>query len=130
MKKQDEKRQGTTRNVSSRNCVKERNAKQTQQETREEIRQKHAAQRNRNNLLQQKRHGNKRRQKQKIVKQAHKSRSITNLYLANTREVGSRSRGFKGYGLVVGGKRDLYLVSSRNFFWEYTLLGWYLIQKK
>ena len=68
MKKQDEKRQGTTGSVSSRNCVKERNAKQTQQETCEEIRQKHAAQRNRNNLLQQKRHGNKRRQKRKKTK--------------------------------------------------------------
>ena len=29
-----------------------------------------------------------------------------------------------------GGKRGLYLVSSRDFFWEYTLLGWYLTQKK
>ena len=29
-----------------------------------------------------------------------------------------------------GGKMGLYLVSSRDFFWEYTLLGWYLTQKK
>ena len=47
MKKHDEKKQGTTGSVSSRNCVKERKAKQTQQETPKEIRQKHAAERNR-----------------------------------------------------------------------------------
>ena len=27
-----------------------------------------------------------------------------------------------------GGKRGLYLVSYRNFFWKYTLLGWYLLE--
>ena len=70
-----------------------------------------------------------RRQKQKIVEQAHKGRSTTNLYLANTREVGPRSRGFRGCGLVVGGKGGLYLIYSRDFFWEYTLLGWYLTQR-
>ena len=53
-----------------------------------------------------------------------------NLYLANTREVGPRSRGFRGRGLVVGGKGSLYLVFYRDFFWEYVLLGWYLTQKK
>ena len=44
------------------------------------------------------------RQKQKIVEQAQKGRSITNLYLANTREAGPWSRGFRGCGLVVRGK--------------------------
>ena len=31
-------------------------------------------------------------------------------------EVGPQSRGFKGCGLVVGGKGGLYLISCRNFF--------------
>ena len=39
------------------------------------------------------------------------------LYPANTREVGPRSRGFRRRGLVVEGKRGLYLVSCRDFFW-------------
>ena len=38
----------------------------------EEIRQRHAAEQNKANLLQQKQHGNERRQKHKIVEQAHK----------------------------------------------------------
>ena len=29
-----------------------------------------------------------------------------------------------------GRNRGLYLVSNRDFFWEYTLLGWYLTQKR
>jgi len=57
------------------------------------------------------------------VEQAHKGRSTTNLYLANTREVGPRSRGFRGRGLVVGGKGGLYLVSCRDFFWGIYLAG-------
>ena len=61
---------------------------QTQQEMHEEIRQKHTAERNKTNLLRQKRRENERRQKQKIVEQSHKGRSTTNMYLANTREVG------------------------------------------
>ena len=61
---------------------------------------------------------------------AHKGRSSTNLYPANTREVGPRSRGFRGCGLVVGGKGGLYLVSCHDFFWKDILLGWYLTQKK
>ena len=70
------------------------------------------------------------RQTQKTVEQAQKGRGTTNLYSANTREVGPQSRGFKGRGLVVGGKGGLYLVSYRDFFWKYALLGWYLTQKK
>ena len=38
------------------------------------------------------------------MEQAQKGRSSTNLYPANTREVGSRLRGFRGCGLVVGEK--------------------------
>ena len=75
---------------------------------------KHAANQNKTNLLRQKQRG---RQTQKIVEQAQKGRSTTNLYPANTMEVGPRSRGFRGRGLVVGGKGDLYLVSCRDFFW-------------
>ena len=63
------------------------------------------------------------RQTQKTVEQAQKDRGITNLYPANTREVGPRSRGFKGRGLVVGGKGGLYLVSYRDFFWGIYLAG-------
>ena len=81
---------------------------------------KHAANQKKANLLWQKWHG---RQTQKTVEQAQKGRGTTNLYLANTREVGPRSRGFRGRGLVVGGKWGLYLVSCRDFFWEYALLG-------
>ena len=94
---------------------------------REEIRQRHVVERNRTNLLRQKRRG---RQTQKTVEQAQKGRSTTNLYLANTMEVGPWLRGFRGSGLVVGGKEGLYFVSCRDFFWEYTLLGWYLTQNK
>ena len=43
---------------------------------------------------------------------------------------GPTVRGFRGRGLVVGGKGGLYLVFYRDFFWEYVLLGWYLTQKK
>ena len=64
------------------------------------------------------------------MEQAHKSRSTTNLYPNNIKEVGPWSKGFRGCDLVVEGKRGLYLVSNRDFFWEYTLLGWYLTQKK
>ena len=42
-------------------------------------------------------------------------------YPANTREVGPRSRGFRGSGLVVGGK--VYLVSCRDFYWGIYLDG-------
>ena len=52
------------------------------------------------------------------------------MYPANTREVGPRLREFIGCGFVVGGKWGLYLVSRRDFFWEYILLGWYLTKKK
>ena len=45
-----------------------------------------------------------------------KNGSTTNLYLANTREVGPRSKGFRGCGLVVGGKMGLYLVSYHDLF--------------
>ena len=31
--------------------------------------------------------------------------------------MGPRLKGFKGRGLVVGGKEGLYLVSCRDFFW-------------
>ena len=55
-----------------------------------EIRQRHTTEQNKANLPQQKRRGNERRQKQKIVEQTHKGRSTTNLYPANTREVGPR----------------------------------------
>ena len=44
------------------------------------------------------------KKKKKIVEQAHKGRSTTNLYPANTREMGPRSKGFRGCGLVVGEK--------------------------
>ena len=81
---------------------------------------KHAVERNRTNLLRQKQRG---RQTQKTVEQAQKGRSTTNLYLANTREVGPRSRGFRGRGLVVGGKEGLYLVSCLDFFWGIYLVG-------
>ena len=87
---------------------------------------KHAVVQNKANLLWQKWCG---RQTQKTVEQAQKGRGTTNLYPANTREVGPWERGFRGHGLVVGGKRDLYLVSCRDFFWKYALLGWYLTQK-
>ena len=60
------------------------------------VQKRHAAGQNKTNLLQQKRRGNKRRQKQKIVAQAHKDRSTTNLYIANTREVDPRSRDSEG----------------------------------
>ena len=53
------------------------------------------------------------------MEQAHKARSTTNL----EKGVGPRSRGFRGYGLVVGGEGGLCLVSSLAFFWEYTLMG-------
>ena len=81
---------------------------------------KHAAKRNKTNLLQQKQRG---RQTQKTVEQAQEDRSTANLYPANTREVGPRSRGFRGHGLVVGGKGGLYLVSYRDFFWGINLAG-------
>ena len=84
---------------------------------------KHETDQNKANLLQQKRRG---REIQKIVEQVQKGRDTTNLYPANTREVGPQSRGFRGCGLVVGGKGGLYLVSYRDFFREYILLGWYL----
>ena len=29
-----------------------------------------------------------------------------------------------------GGERCLYLVSNRDLFWEYTLMGWYLTQRR
>ena len=57
------------------------------------------------------------------MEQAQKGRGTTNLYPANTREVGLRSRGFRGRGLVVGGKGGLYLVSCRDFFWGIYLTG-------
>ena len=57
------------------------------------------------------------------MEQAQKGRSTTNLYPANTREVGPRSRGFKWCGLVVWGKGGLYLVSYRDFFWGINLAG-------
>ena len=75
---------------------------------------KHVAERNRTNLLWQKQHD---RQTQKTVKQAQIGRGTTNLYPTNTREVRPRSKGFRGRGLVVGGKGGLYLVSCRDFFW-------------
>ena len=55
-------------------------------------------------MLWQKWHENERRQKQKIMELAQKGQSTTNLYSANTREVGPRLRGFRGCGMVVGGK--------------------------
>ena len=81
---------------------------------------KHAAERNRTNLLRQERHG---RQTQKIAEQTQKGQGTTNLYPANTKEVGPRSRGLRGRGLVVRGKGGLYLVFCRNFFWERYLAG-------
>ena len=126
MKKHDKKKQGTTGSVSSRNHVKKRKEKPNQRKMINiagnlwRNKTKHAAKWNRTNLLRQKWCG----------KQTQKGRSTTNLYPANTREVGPRSRGFRGCGLVVGGKWGLYLVSCRDFFWEYTLLGWYFTQKK
>ena len=57
------------------------------------------------------------------MEQAQKGQGTTNLYLANTREEGPRSKGFKGRGLVVGGKWGLYLVSCHDFFWERYLAG-------
>ena len=65
-------------------------------------------------MLQQKWRG---RQTQKTVEQKQMSRSTTNLYPANTREVGPRLKGFRGRGLVVEGKWGLYLVSYCDFFW-------------
>ena len=88
---------------------------------------KHAANQNKVNLLRQKRRG---RQTQKIVEQAQKGQGTTNLYPANTREVGPRSRGFRGRGLVVGGKGGLYFVSCRDFFWEIYLAGMVSYQKE
>ena len=58
-----------------------------------------------------------------MAKQAQKGQGTTNLYPANKREVGPRSRGFRGRGLVVGGKGGLYLVSCRDFFWGIYLAG-------
>ena len=81
---------------------------------------KHAADQNKANMLRQKQRG---RQTQKMVEQAQKDQGTTNLYPANTREVGPRSRGFRGRGLVVGGKGGLYLVSCRDFFWGIYLAG-------
>ena len=88
---------------------------------------KHATNQNKANLLRQKWCE---KQTQKTVEQARKGWGTTNLYPANTREVGLQLKGFKGRGLVVGGKGGLYLVFYRDFFWEYALLGWYLTQKK
>ena len=53
---------------------------------------RHIKRRNKTNLQLHKQHENKRRQKQRIVKQAHKDQSTTNLYPANTKEVYPRSR--------------------------------------
>ena len=88
---------------------------------------KHAAERNRTNMLRQERRG---RQTQKIAEQTQKGQGTTNLYPTNTREVGPRSRGFRRRGLVVGGKGGLYLVSYRNFFWERYLVGMVFYLKK
>ena len=71
MKKYNEKKQGTAGSVSNRNCMKERKAKLQEmtntEGNHEEIRQRHAIEQNKANLLQQKQHENERRQKQKIV---------------------------------------------------------------
>ena len=92
IKKHDEKKQGTAGNVSSRNCRKKRKAKSKEMTNtagkHKEIRQRHVAEQNKAILLQQKQRGNEKRQKRKIMEQAHKGWSTTNLYLANTREVG------------------------------------------
>ena len=58
-----------------------------------------------------------------MVEQAYKGQSTTNLYPANTREVGPRSKRFRGRGLMVGEKGGLYLISSRDFFWGIYLAG-------
>ena len=81
---------------------------------------KNATNQNKANLLRQKQRG---RQTQKTVEQAQKGQGTTNLYPANTREVGPRSRGFRGRGLVVEGKGGLYLVSCHDFFWGIYLAG-------
>ena len=81
---------------------------------------KHAVDQDKANLLQQKRRG---RQTQKIAEQAQKGQGTTNLYPANTREVGPQPNRFRGRGLVVGEKGGLYLVSCRDFFWGIYLAG-------
>ena len=53
---------------------------------------RHIKRRNKTNLQLHKQHENKRRQKQRIVEQAHKDQSTINLYPANTKEVYPRSR--------------------------------------
>jgi len=50
------------------------------------------------------------------VEQVDKGRSTTNLYPGNTREVSPWSRGFKGCGLVVGGKGVYIWFPTVTFF--------------
>ena len=64
------------------------------------------------------------------MEQAQKGWGTTNLYPANTKEVGPWSRGFRGHGLVVGGNGGLYLVSCRDFFWGIYLAGMVSYPKK
>ena len=57
---------------------------------------RHATERNKASLLWQKPPRNKRKQRQRIMEQAHNDQSSTNLYSTNTKEMGPRSRGSKG----------------------------------
>ena len=56
-------------------------------------------------------------QMQRVVECTRKGQSITLLYLANTREVGSQSRDSKGV-VWWWGKRVLFWGSYQDFFWE------------
>ena len=95
----------------------------------EEIRQGHTPKQNKANLLQHKWRGNKTRKKEDSGASTQGSehhQPVPSQYKGDGPTVKWIQRVWFGGR----GKRGLYLVFSRDFFWEYTLLRWYLTQKR